>query len=519
MLRLAAPFLLAALLPAQAALPENAPPGMAKIVAAELLEHARFLAGDALGGRLTGTEGQAQAAEFIARHFAALGFEPLGDKPRSGERAFLQEYAIERTAIDPKHTELKVGNLTIEDGWGLLPSAKFDKVAVKGKWVLVDPASPPKLGRAVPVAILRFPELEGGSAELQYSSTLRITQRITAALKNLERAGAKVAVFLLPTDHEGLLARVNTRGLSPGKPLLQRGNAPGERPPGKIPALLFSAALSGKVLAELGLEPRALHSEAPERLAKDSKPADGVLRLAVDVDSKATASNAVAVLRGSDKRLASQAVVFSAHMDHVGRRLDGDVFNGADDNASGSAGLLAIASAFAGNPEPPRRSVIFLSVSGEELGLWGSAHFLDDPPWDRKQIVADVNIDMIGRSGPETEAGQVAVTPSHEHEQFSTMVREAAVLAGQLGLSFTSGDKYFQRSDHYNFAKVGIPVVFFSDGEHEDYHKVSDHADKLDGAKMEKIARLAFWTGWTVANDKSEPKRLGRSDGWAGGAK
>jgi Zn-dependent M28 family amino/carboxypeptidase len=233
---------------------------------------------------------------------------------------------------------------------------------------------------------------------------------------------------------------------------------------------------------------------------------------------QAWACNVAAVLRGSDPQLAAEAIVYSAHMDHVGSRIDGEVFNGADDNASGSAGLLAIASAFANGKQKPRRSVIFLSVSGEELGLWGSAYYADHPTWPADRIIANINTDMIGRSGPESGPTEVTVTPSNRHRMFSTLVQEAARCGEQLGVTFSSGDKYYQRSDHYNFAKKGIPVVFFCNGEHEDYHQVSDHADKLDGQKMERIARLAFWTGWQTANADERPRQLGRRETWLGDA-
>lgn len=104
--------------------------------------------------------------------------------------------------------------------------------------------------------------------------------------------------------------------------------------------------------------------------------------------------------------------------------------------------------------------------------------------------------------------------PSNRHAMFSSLVRDAALFGEQLGMQFESGDKYYMRSDHYNFAKKGIPVVFFCNGEHEDYHQVTDHADKLDGAKMERIARLAFWTGWNAANADERPAKLGRQEDW-----
>jgi Zn-dependent M28 family amino/carboxypeptidase len=175
---------------------------------------------------------------------------------------------------------------------------------------------------------------------------------------------------------------------------------------------------------------------------------------------------------------------------------------------------MAIATAFAKSAAKPRRSVIFLSVSGEELGLWGSAYFAGHPTWELGNVVANINTDMIGRSGPESGPTEILVTPSHRHRMFSTIVQDAARHAEVLGASFKSGDKYYQRSDHYNFAKKGVPVVFFCNGEHEDYHQVSDSADKLDGVKMERIARLAFWTGWSVVEADERPRVLGRREGW-----
>jgi Zn-dependent M28 family amino/carboxypeptidase len=283
-----------------------------------------------------------------------------------------------------------------------------------------------------------------------------------------------------------------------------------------VPTLVLSVEASNAVLGELGVMPEQLSDYlAGDRDAVDSKKdVDVSLNLQIVHDDDARASNVVAVWRGSDPKLRDEAIIYSAHMDHVGVRMDGEVFNGADDNASGSAGLLAIAGAYANAKEKPRRSIIFLSVSGEELGLWGSQYYSDNSTWQLDKIVANINTDMIGRSGPESGPDEVTVTPSYRHAKYSTIVRDSVGFAKQLGVSFTSGDKYYQRSDHYNFAKKGIPVVFFCSGEHEDYHQVTDTVDKLDGAKMERIARLAFWTGWHVATVDPVPRGLGRQKKW-----
>ena len=351
--------------------------------------------------------------------------------------------------------------------------------------------------------------------------------QLSRTAKNLERKGAAAVLFVMLDDPIGLQDVLNYFALSPGKDLVSARFEGADSALGGmaamlgggdagVPAIVLSLGVGRQLLGELGVDVEAtskyLEGEADLPSAKDDVPAH--LAIAVEVDAEATATNVVAVLRGSDAQLGEQAVVYSAHMDHVGVRMDGEVYNGADDNASGSSGLMAIAAAFAKSEEKPRRSVVFLSVSGEELGLWGSAFFADHPTWPLDKIVANVNTDMIGRSGPESEPLEVGVTPSHSMRQYSTIVRDAAGFAQRLGMSLVSGDKYYERSDHYNFAKKGIPVVFFCDGEHEDYHQVTDTADKLDGDKMQRIARLAFWTGWSVANADEPPRTLGKREDW-----
>ncbi|MDO8349187.1 MAG: M20/M25/M40 family metallo-hydrolase, partial [Planctomycetota bacterium] len=295
-------------------------------------------------------------------------------------------------------------------------------------------------------------------------------------------------------------------GLLPDHPQLRLSAAGGGG--NGIPLFVLSAEPSRQLFAQLGIE---VGDEGPPAAPTNAK-VTGKLVLGIKVDEKGSSSNVVAVLEGKGKK--SECVVFSAHHDHIGQRLDGDAFNGADDNASGTSGLLEIAEAFAKGGERPERSIVFLSVSGEELGLWGSAWFADHPTWPLDKIVADINIDMIGRAGGEGNAVAMQVTPSHEHPKYSTLVRDAVARGSKFDIAFTSGDIYYERSDHFNFAKKGVPVVFFCDGEHPDYHQVSDHADKLDYVRMEAVARLAFWTGWEVAQNKGRPQELGKQPNW-----
>jgi hypothetical protein len=331
----------------------------------------------------------------------------------------------------------------------------------------------------------------------------------------------------LVADPMGLSDVLNYLSLAPGKDVLA-SRFPGAEDGGmgmvasvlggnsEDLSIVLSVPASAAVMAQLELAPEAVTKflAGAGNMPQGKRDVPAKLQVTITHDDKAQASNVVAVLRGSDPVLANEAIVYSAHMDHVGKRMDGDVFNGADDNASGSAGLLEIATAYAQGKEKPRRSIVLLSVSGEELGLWGSAYYANHPTWPIDKVVADINTDMIGRSGSESGPQQIAVTPSYSHDMYSTLVRDSVPLAAELGVTFTTGDRYYTRSDHYNFAKLGIPVIFFCSGEHEDYHQVTDHADKLDGEKMERIARLAFWTGWNAANSDDRPRVLGPRKDW-----
>ncbi|MCA8954985.1 MAG: M20/M25/M40 family metallo-hydrolase [Planctomycetes bacterium] len=493
-------------------LPAGAPDGLALITRAELKRHAEFLASDALGGRYTGTPGQVKAAEYIAKHFAKLRLQPLG----GGKRSFLQQYPLERTYLDPKGTSIAFGGKNHTTGFAVIPGKDSKPVRVSGSFVYCGTGNPEQVPKAllgrIPVVVLGAP---GGAAGDRGSMMRgnRLVQRAAAVSRDMASRNMRVVVFAVTDPASSLLDNMNYRALLPEKHLLEYA---GERGPRRaeahaIVSLLLAPKGSRALLTALGCKVDDAGVVTPPSSGKSPKVA-GRVSVHVREDKKFHAVNVCAVLRGTSR--ATEAVVFSAHMDHMGTRMDGDPFNGADDNASGTAGLLTIASAFAGAQSPPKRSIVFLAVSGEELGLWGSHWYSEHPTWPLGQIVADVNTDMIGRDTQLSPKGTVSVTPSKDHQQFSTLVRTAAEIAGKLGMTLSNGDTYYSRSDHFNFARKGVPVVFFCDGEHADYHKVTDHADKLDFAKMEQIARLAYWTGWQTAQAAGRPKTLGATGSW-----
>lgn len=190
---------------------------------------------------------------------------------------------------------------------------------------------------------------------------------------------------------------------------------------------------------------------------------------------------------GKDPLLAKEVILVTAHYDHEGINRKGEVMNGADDNGSGSCGLLALAEALAAYG-PMERSVMIMWMSGEEKGLWGSRAWNENPylPEGCKAI-CDINIDMIGRNEPE----KLLITPTSARKEFNGLVRLADSLAALEGFpKLGSADEYYERSDHYNFAKKGMPVAFLFSDVHADYHKSTDDPEKLDYDKIHRVVRL-----------------------------
>lgn len=222
-----------------------------------------------------------------------------------------------------------------------------------------------------------------------------------------------------------------------------------------------------------------------------------------------SAPNVVAILRGDDPTLRDTYVIFSAHMDHLGvgsPDASGDsIYNGADDDASGTASLVEVAEAFASLSDRPSRSLVFLAVSGEERGLLGSRWFADHPPVPVDRLVADLNVDMISRN-----ASDSIVLIGEEYSSLGPLVRSQAAVRPELGLVVRADpwpeEGFFFRSDHYSFARRGIPAIFFFAGTHADYHRPSDEVEKIDPAKAARVARLVFYSGAEIAADADAPE-------------
>ncbi|NMC39442.1 MAG: M20/M25/M40 family metallo-hydrolase [Bacteroidales bacterium] len=227
-----------------------------------------------------------------------------------------------------------------------------------------------------------------------------------------------------------------------------------------------------------------------------------------------TLRNVVAWIEGSDPVLKSEYVVFSCHADHIGR-INGEICPGADDNASGCAALLEIAEAFRNCSEKPLRSIVFLWVTGEEIGLLGSKAYVNNPLFPLEKTIADLNIDMIGRvkevadstsDTPVTGPNGVFVISDEQSKDLMLIAEKAdkkSIIDFDYSLSGRNSHlNLFARSDHFNFVKSDIPVLFFTTGLHSDYHSTNDITSKIDFNKMELITRCIFEIGLEIANRK-----------------
>ena len=223
--------------------------------------------------------------------------------------------------------------------------------------------------------------------------------------------------------------------------------------------------------------------------------------------------NVLGFIEGTD--LKDELLIITAHYDHLGKK-DTSIYNGADDNASGTSAILEIAEAFMKAKKDyvgPRRSVLIMAVSGEEKGLLGSKYYTENPIYSLEKTIANLNVDMIGRIDKHHKNGDYIYLIGSDRlsTELHNISEEVNRKHFNLELDYTFNDKddpnrYYYRSDHYNFAKNNIPVIFYFNGIHKDYHKPTDTKEKIDFKKIQKISRYIFLTAWELANRDERPK-------------
>lgn len=441
------------------------------ITAEDLRVRVGVLADDSMGGRDTPSPGLEKTARYVASGFRSFGLEPgAGD-------SYLQRYPI--TVIRPGPSS--------EQGLILRGPSGELRLDPRTQFVAI-----PVANRAEGEGSLVIVAAEDESSDVRgHIAVIRIEPQALRSLFGRVRTlfterGAVGAIFVV-SGPDGFVEQIRAFFANPRVSLGEPQALPAPLvmvAETALPAALASALQSGQMSGEW-----SAHLWTTAEVVA----ADGL--------------NTIGVLEGSDPVLRDEYVIFTAHMDHVGigRPVGGDsIYNGADDDASGTSAILELAQAFAATEPRPKRSLIFMTVSGEEKGLWGSRWYSDHPLFPLSHTVADLNIDMIGRNWEDT-----VVAIGKQQSSLGELIDRVAEEHSDLRLTVIDDpwpkERFYFRSDHYNFARKGVPILFFFSGTHEDYHRPSDEPDKLKYEKMARIGRLIYYLGMEVANDPERP--------------
>ncbi|MDP2470845.1 MAG: M28 family peptidase [Candidatus Palauibacterales bacterium] len=456
------------------------------ITAAEMRSHIAFLASDELAGRDTPSPGLEKAAVYIEDAFRAAGLQPAGD-----DGSYLQRWTFDKTSLKPDEVAVEV----VEDGETTVLEYAVDFFVLPSTEEVVSG------GAAFAGSVEGFlgdsaPDMQGRLAVVTTPPSMGM--EILQAGRAAAGAGASGLVLILdpalPAEVVGMVAgQVAGSGL----------------PPQPVPIVGIPWEVASRILRTSG---SALEDLAGDSTAAHTPVVLDDLQLTVRTPVERETSNppnVVGILPGSDPDLADTYVVLSAHFDHVGIGVpdaEGDsIYNGADDDASGTSVLLEVAQALQAMPRAPRRSVLFLAVSGEEKGLLGSAHFAAQPTVPLTAIIADINLDMVGRNAPDT-----VIAVGQEYTSLGDLSRQIAEQHPELGLTVAPdpdpSEQAFFRSDHLVFVREDIPAIFLTTWIHDDYHQPSDEVEAIDSDKAARVARLAFLLTWHVAEDEAPPE-------------
>ena len=484
----------------------------ATITADEIKEYLDILAADDMQGRETGHEGNQKAATYIASKF-----EEWDISYPEALNSHFQDVAFTRIKLGETALEVNGGTYRNMKDFVIIPSNlptesvtfNTDELVFLGYGIedenYNDYAKAKDLtGKTIMIYSGEPFDPDGNSYVTGTEKWSYWSFSLDDKLKVAKKHGVAGVVFISANFKR--LVNMQRRFLLNGRTIM--GTA--ELASDQAPHMIVSSTLAETMMGKKSKKVIKMRDKAGRKgkLKPFSFPCqiDGTFNR---VAESTPGQNILAYIEGTDPELKDEIVIVTAHYDHVGFRGD-DIYNGADDNASGTSGVMEIAQAFQyakGRDFGPRRSVLCMLVTGEEKGLLGSQYYTEHPLFPLENTVANINMDMIGRTDDKHENTQYTyVIGSNRLSTELHKINEAVNKRyTKLELDYTYNAKddpnqFYYRSDHYNFAKNGIPAIFYFSGTHPDYHQPSDTADKILFDKAEAIARLAFHTAWEIAN-------------------
>ncbi len=468
------------------------------ITADELKTHLYKYASDEFEGRETGKPGQKKAVNYLRENYIKLGIPAAKEDGDYFQEVPLEISSVPNVALSISNKEFKLGesfaifngpgNMEIDAkeiifaGYGIEDESYSDytDLDIKGKIVLIKAGEPKNEDGTYLIT---------GSDKASKWSNLRQAFADKIGLANTK--GAKGLLFY----DDGNFGLIN-----------QQYNILKNRENGRI-SLKTNTAEDFFFLFINKEVATTIYSKIDEIATTHT--ISKAINVSFKSNSKEIASeNVIAFIKGSEKP--EEYLVISAHLDHEGVK-NGEVYNGADDDGSGTVAILEIAQAFkkaADEGKGPKRSIVFLHVTGEEKGLLGSAYYTDNPIFSLDKTVADLNIDMIGRTDPKRKGDRnyvYLIGSDKLSTELHNISEEANTKYTNITLDYTYNDendpnRFYYRSDHYNFAKHNVPIIFYFNGTHDDYHRPSDTPDKIQYDLLTNRARLVFYTAWEVAN-------------------
>jgi hypothetical protein len=459
------------------------------ITSADLRDNLSIIASDALEGRETGKRGQKMAAALIAHHFAELGLQA----PVQG--SYFQPVPL--YAPGEATVALKVGNTAVS----------------KDEFFYFGSAATNGLVTATLVFAGRGSEEEIAKAGVSGKAVFYITENVglnNPIVRTLRDKGATAVFVIVESKDEFARMAAFAKDFGGGRPSLN----PPESTSGNYHGTFFLSAKAGELLAGSPLD--KLKKAVAEKKIDKVKPVTAHYSVSRIVKAIRT-ENVLGYLEGTDKK--DELIVITAHYDHIGvsSRTEGDrINNGADDDGSGTVAVMALAKAFAQAKKEghgPRRSILFMTVTAEEIGLLGSQYYSDNPIFPLSNTVVNLNIDMIGRRDPQHKesAPYVYVIGSDKlSSELHALSESTNKTYTNLIFDYTYNDqnhpdRLYYRSDHWNFARKDIPIIFYFDGIHDDYHRPSDEVDKIEFDLLTLRTKNIFFTAWEIANRDNRP--------------
>lgn len=510
--------------PPNANAPDGKYRGAEAITAAQLKDYLTFIASDELEGRNTPSRGLDVAAKFIATNLSRWGLKPAGD-----DGTYFQRIALTKTTVDSAQSFLEINGQRYRFGGDFLASTNSGGGTASGPLIYaghayifhkknINPFKDLDLKGKIVVWTNEFPK---GTSNADYFGKEGVDWEdpVKYAAKNGALGIISIARFQTLANWEQTQRNAATNG-EVAVEKFQAEDAP------KIPMIWLAPRLANVLFrGEKENANKVFNSAAAgEPVPAFEFTAEKKVSFTVATKTEQLyTQNVVGVLEGSDGGLKKEYVALGAHYDHVGtgNPVNGDgIYNGADDDGSGTVSVLAIAEAFAKGVRP-KRSLLFVWHTGEEQGLWGSEYFVKYPTVPLDNIIAQLNLDMIGRSKKAGDTNRRNAELSGPNEIYVVGSKMMSAALGALSESVNKSyynlslnykydapndpNRFFFRSDHFNYAQKGIPIIFYFDGEHEDYHRVTDHVEKIDFEKMQKVARTVYATAWELAGGMKRP--------------